>query len=190
MDQGLPSSFPGNQTPISSTFPTAQPAPTPVAPVSLPVAPAPTTILTPTSAAAPTDPSRTILIAEDEEFLRRMLVETFQGAGFQVLEAPDGRVALDLALKFHPRVSILDIMMPNMDGLTALQHIRQDFWGKNATVIILTNLTADNQILQNVSAALPSYYFIKSNMEPDQLLLKVQEILTTPANPLPSPTPQ
>lgn len=137
---------------------------------------------------------KTILIAEDEPFLRKTLVETFQYAGFQVLEAPDGEVALNYALANHPDVSVLDIMMPKMDGMTVLQRIRQDLWGRSALVIMLTNLTADNQILQGVSQSLPSYYFVKSNMEPDQLVTKVAEILeqqapSMPVSPVNNPVP-
>jgi DNA-binding response OmpR family regulator len=138
---------------------------------------------------------KTILIAEDEPFLRKMLVESFQYAGFQVLEAADGEAALNHALTNHPDVSVLDIMMPKMDGMSVLQRIRQDLWGRSALVIMLTNLTADNQILQGVSQSLPSYYFVKSNMEPDQLVTKVAEILeqqapAMPASPVGNPVPQ
>lgn len=128
--------------------------------------------------AAPVNNNRTVLIAEDEEFLRNILVEVFQSAGFTVIPTGDGEAALQAALTQHPRVSILDIMMPKMDGMTALQKIRQDYWGKNALVIMLTNLSADNQILAGVAENLPSYYFVKSNMEPDQLVAKVEEILS------------
>lgn len=143
------------------------------------------------------DPSKTVLIAEDEPFLLKILAETFEMAGFTVFRAPEGETALNIAMTQHPRVTILDIMMPKMDGMTVLQNIRQDAtWGKNALVIMLTNLTADNQILQGVSQNLPSYYFVKANMEPDQLVAKVQEILqqsapvaTNPAAAMP-PTAQ
>lgn len=134
------------------------------------------------------DPNKTVLIAEDEPFLLKILAETFEMSGFQVLRAPDGEVALSLAMQHHPRVTILDIMMPKMDGMTVLQHIRQDVWGKSALVIMLTNLTADNQILQGVSQNLPSYYFVKAHMEPDQLLAKVQEILSE-SGPVAAPAP-
>ena len=121
--------------------------------------------------------SKKVLIAEDEAFLLKVLTDTFNQAGFHVLPAADGEMALTLALREHPEVTILDIMMPKMDGMTVLKRIRQDVWGKKALVIMLTNLTADNQILQGVSENMPSYYFVKANMEPDQLLAKVEEIL-------------
>lgn len=122
----------------------------------------------------PTQP--TVLIAEDEEPLRKILVQSFQAAGYKTLEATNGQEALTQILQAKPVVTILDIMMPVMDGMQALKQIRLDPWGKTAMVIMLTNLTADNKILQDLSESAPSYYFVKSDMEPDQLIAKVKEI--------------
>lgn len=119
----------------------------------------------------------TVLIAEDEEVLRKILAQSFKAAGFTTLEAANGEEALTAALANKPTVCILDIMMPVMDGLEALKKLRLDPWGKNAMVIMLTNLTADNKILQDLSESAPSYYFVKSDLEPDQLIAKVKEII-------------
>lgn len=130
-----------------------------------------------TQAAATIEP--TVLIAEDEEFLRKILTQSFKDAGFTVLEAVNGVEALNLALAHKPTVSILDIMMPEMDGMETLKKIRLDpSWGASALVIMLTNLTADNKILEQMAESSPSYYFVKSDMEPDQLIAKVKEILS------------
>ncbi len=117
-----------------------------------------------------------VLIAEDEDALRSILTQSFQAAGYRTLEAVDGEVAARLALQYHPDVTVLDIMMPKVDGITALKQMRLDPWGQTAMVIMLTNLTADNQILQGLAEAAPSYYFVKSDMDPDQLIAKIKEI--------------
>lgn len=122
---------------------------------------------------------RSILIAEDEPFLLKSLAEIFEQAGFLVYRAPNGQVALELAMANHPQVCVLDIMMPVMDGLTVLQRLRQDItWGKNAIIIMLTNVTADSRILESMQKNPPSYYFVKESMNPDQLLAKVLELYT------------
>lgn len=127
---------------------------------------------------ASTPPPASVLIAEDEDVLRQILAQTFTDAGFKVIQAQNGKQALELALSQKPSVTILDIMMPEMDGMEALKKIRLDpVWGANSLIIMLTNLTADNKILEQMAESSPSYYFVKSDMEPDQLLAKVREIM-------------
>lgn len=145
---------------------------TPATPTSTPAA-APA----PIPAAAPAS-GPSVLIAEDEEVLRKILAQAFRDAGFNVFEAATGKEALDLALANKPGVTILDIMMPEMDGMEALKKLRLDpTWGASAMVIMLTNLTADNKILEQMNESSPSYYFVKSDMEPEQLVAKVRDIL-------------
>lgn len=127
------------------------------------------------------DSGKTILVVEDEEFLRQMLAQVFKEAGFTVFEAADGEMGLSIALTKHPDVILLDILLPKMDGITVLKKLRLDTWGKTALIIMLTNLSADNQMLQQVSEAPPSYYFVKSDMEPAELVPKIKEILSQAA---------
>ena len=112
-----------------------------------------------------------ILIVEDEQayvhLLRDKLVH-----GYEVLHAPDGEEGLQLALKQHPDLILLDIRMPKMDGLTVLKKLRKYKHGKEAKVILLTNLEASDKIVMQVTRDLPTYYFVKSNVELDYILEK------------------
>ena len=65
-----------------------------------------------------------ILIAEDDADIRDLLRLYLEGEGFQVLEAGDGASALRLAREQSPSMAILDIMMPEMNGLDAARAIR------------------------------------------------------------------
>jgi DNA-binding NarL/FixJ family response regulator len=67
--------------------------------------------------------------------------------------------------------------MPKMDGMTVLDKIRKDDWGKNVPVIILTNKDAGEGIIQKVVENQPSYYFIKSNIELSVIAEKIKELL-------------
>ena len=66
-----------------------------------------------------------ILIAEDEKDLRKLLTDQLTEAGYEVLQAEDGRAALELFNSASPDIAILDIMMPVMDGLSLLTKIRE-----------------------------------------------------------------
>lgn len=84
---------------------------------------------------------RTILIVEDEPQVIRLLSEHLYEAGFLIVKAMDGKEGLKKSLNEKPDLILLDIILPKMDGLTMLKKLRQDKWGKDAKVIILTNLS-------------------------------------------------
>ena len=84
---------------------------------------------------------RTILVVEDESSQRMALTDAFSSEGFKVFAAKDGSEGLALALREHPDMILADIVMPVMDGITMLSKLREDIWGKDAKVIMLTNLS-------------------------------------------------
>lgn len=82
---------------------------------------------------------KTILVVEDEQFLRKSLVLSLKSAKFNVLEADNGKKGLEKALKHKPDLILLDLLMPVMDGWTMLKKLRKDEWGKTVFVYLLTN---------------------------------------------------
>ena len=65
--------------------------------------------------------------------------------GVQIFKAKNGKVGLEMAIKEHPDVILLDLVMPTMDGMTMLDELRKDEWGKGTHVLILTNLEHDGE---------------------------------------------
>lgn len=117
-----------------------------------------------------------ILIVEDEKSQRSALAEKFTREGFAVLEADDGQKGLEIALSSHPDLILLDIIMPVMDGMTMLEKLRADTWGKEAKVIILTNLSEVEKISEAVTRG--SYnYLVKSDWKLADVVAKVQAVL-------------
>lgn len=97
--------------------------------------------------------SNTILVIEDEGMLLSALEDKFTREGFTVLTAENGRAGLISALKNHPDLILLDIVMPVMDGITMLNKLRRTTWGKNAKVVLLTNLTDPGKITEHIIKA-------------------------------------
>ncbi len=119
-----------------------------------------------------------ILVIEDEFSYLKLLEIELQSHGYEVIKANDGRKGLELAKKHHPDLILLDIRMPEMDGMTVLQELRKDEYGRTAKVILLTNLEPSDDMIKNVIIGKPSYYFVKSDIKLSDLLEKVAELLS------------
>lgn len=118
--------------------------------------------------------NKKILIVEDEQVLLNILVDKFGKEGFETIAALNGRVGLDLAIKEHPDVILLDILMPVMNGMQMLDELRKDPWGKNAQVILLTNLSDPEN--EAVSSRLDVFdYLIKCDMTLNNIVRRVKE---------------
>lgn len=121
---------------------------------------------------------KTILIVEDEKSLRDALVDILRLKEFLPLEAKNGKDGLKLALSKHPELILLDLIMPEMDGMTLLKKIREDIWGATVPVIILTNLSAINgNVEEDAVAHRPTQYLIKSDWKLHDVIKKIEEML-------------
>lgn len=120
--------------------------------------------------------NKTILVIEDEETTLQALTDIFAGEGFDILKAKDGPEGLELALRKHPDLILLDIILPKMTGISMLKKLRADDWGKNAKVIILTNL---NEIGTMATALENGVYdfLIKTDWKLRDLVKRVKETL-------------
>ncbi|MFH1822243.1 MAG: response regulator [Patescibacteria group bacterium] len=121
-------------------------------------------------------PQTKILIAEDEIATRKVLADTLRQSGFKVFEAEDGEQALIVALKEHPDLILLDIIMPKLDGLGVLEKLREDPWGKKATLILLTNMK-DSESISKALKYNVTEYFTKSDWELAEIVEKVKSKL-------------
>lgn len=122
--------------------------------------------------AAPID--KKILIVEDEAPLRNAVSDILTFEGFTVFQAKNGQEGLDISLKEHPDLILLDLMMPVMDGLTMLEKLRQDQeFGKTAAVILLTNINDPEKVAQATEAG--SYDFlVKSDWNIEDVVKKIK----------------
>lgn len=123
---------------------------------------------------------KTILIVEDEKSLRNAIADVLRSNDFIPQEAKNGREGVEMALAEHPDLILLDLLMPEMDGMTALKKIREDGWGAHVPVIILTNLSATNeQLVEDMVTQKPLEYLIKSDWKIFDVVKKIQEVLKT-----------
>ncbi len=95
--------------------------------------------------------SDTVLIIDDAQFMRMMLADIVEDMGMKVIgQAADGQEGIDAFKELNPDLTLLDITMPNMDGLDALKmimSIRSD-----ASVVMITALGQKDQVLASIKA--------------------------------------
>jgi response regulator RpfG family c-di-GMP phosphodiesterase len=123
-----------------------------------------------------TSPSHTILVVDDEESERQILNDTLVKEGFTVLLANDGEAGLQLALNNHPDLILLDVMMPRMDGMTMLGKLRENPWGKDIPVLLLTNLSDFDQFKNAIESGVHDY-LIKSDWKLEEITRKIRDKL-------------
>lgn len=117
-----------------------------------------------------------ILLIEDDMFMRRLYSDVFTLEGFDFATAENGEEGLLQIYKETPALVLLDIMMPNMNGLEVLEKLKIDPRTKNIPVVMLTNLsgkTEENNAIQKGATK----YLVKSEYEPKQIVGIVKEIL-------------
>jgi DNA-binding response OmpR family regulator len=118
---------------------------------------------------------KTILLADDEAYLRMLVRTTLADPAYRIVEAADGPAALDLARQEHPDVVVLDWMMPGLSGIEVATALRQD--PSTATIPIIM-LTAKGQATDQARghAVGIATYLIKP-FSPLELLETVQAVL-------------
>jgi two-component system chemotaxis response regulator CheY len=90
-----------------------------------------------------------VLIVDDLSFIKLLIRDTLEKTGFEVIgEASNGYEAIELYKKLHPDVVLMDITMPRMDGIQALQEIMK--FDKNAKVIMCSALGQQKLIIQSI----------------------------------------
>ncbi|HZM53137.1 MAG TPA: response regulator, partial [Vicinamibacteria bacterium] len=82
--------------------------------------------------------SQIVLVVEDDDDTREMMVRTLANDGWTVREAENGRVALDRVREGVPELILLDLMMPEMDGFEFISHLRQHEAWQTIPVVVLT----------------------------------------------------
>ncbi len=120
-----------------------------------------------------------VLVVEDDHILQEMYCEKFEMNDFQVTKASTGKEGLDRLKKKIPDIILLDVLMPDMNGLEMLKEMKKMREYREIPVILLTNLGESKiDMDQELSFALGvQNYLVKTKHTPDDVLNKVKQIL-------------
>ena len=117
-----------------------------------------------------------ILIVEDDPVLQKMYTEKLTFEGFGVLNARDGKEALDTVLKEKVDLILLDIMLPRMSGTDFLVKIKQDTKIASIPLVALTNLAEDEEKQRAIKLGVQEY-LVKAMQTPEQVVAKIKKHL-------------
>lgn len=123
----------------------------------------------------------TFFIAEDDKFMFRLYERVFTNAGHTLEVAEDGEAALGklAAMNEKPKVIVLDVMMPKVNGFEVLEKIKKDPSLKDIPVMMLTNLSGEEDKKKAIALGAKEY-FIKSDHDPKQVLERVLVLAGVP----------
>jgi CheY-like chemotaxis protein len=125
-----------------------------------------------------------ILLVEDDPLIYRLYQKTFTLEGFEVELAEDGQAALDKLKNFTPDIILLDIMMPNMNGLEVLSKLKTDPATGHIPVVVLTNMS-DMNVINMATARGAALCIIKSRSEPEEVVNSIKAVLAKAAESAP-----
>jgi diguanylate cyclase (GGDEF)-like protein len=116
-----------------------------------------------------------VLVVEDETYLRDVLRIQLEADGFQVVQARDGREALEVALQTLPDLVLLDVMLPHMDGYEVCRRLRGTFATHHIPIIFLTAKAEIEGRIQGLEGGANDY--VSKPWERRELLLRVRNAL-------------
>jgi len=118
----------------------------------------------------------TILIVEDDKFLRELLVRKLEAEEFKASVAVDGQEALEKVKQELPQLILLDLILPNLDGFEVLKKIKEDNKTNKIPVIILSNLGQQDEVEKCLNLG-ANDYLIKAHFTPEEIIEKIKGLL-------------
>ena len=115
-----------------------------------------------------------ILITDDAAFMRMMLKDIISKNGYEVAgEAENGSIALDKYNELKPDLVLMDITMPEVDGLTALKNIKAT--DSSAKVVMCSAMGQQNMVIDAIQSG--ALDFIVKPFQPDRVLEAIKKVI-------------
>src|ERR1044071_5276884 len=119
--------------------------------------------------------TKQILVVDDDPLMHRLYQHHLERAGYQMVSARSGREALEIASRQPPQLIVMDVMMPDMDGLEALRELKKGDATKAIPVIIIT--ANGHHLARKESENCGASVFLTKPFSPMQLLTEIKRIV-------------
>ena len=116
-----------------------------------------------------------VLVADDDNDILLLVTTRLRRDGFEVTAARDGDEALAVARAQRPRVAVLDIGMPGLDGLEVLAAIRADEQLRDVRVLLLTAKAQESDVRRGYAAGADAY--VRKPFSPSELSMRVRKLI-------------
>ena len=117
-----------------------------------------------------------VLVVEDDSLLAKVLVEKLTKEGFETLNVKNGLEVQEKARTFGPDIALLDLILPGIDGVTALKGLKKNKKTSSIPVVLLTNLTDSDK--EKVARDLGvTDYMVKAECKINDVVKKVKSKL-------------
>ena len=121
---------------------------------------------------------RLVLIADDDEDILALVRATIERSGHEVMAVGDGAAALSAMAERRPDLAVLDIAMPELDGLEVLRRLRAEEGTRNLPVILLTAQAQAADVERGFATGASAY--VRKPFSPRDLATRVDELLAQP----------
>ena len=116
--------------------------------------------------------NKIVLLVEDNDFIRNMYQLKLAKADLEVIEAVDGKMALEQIEEHKPDIMLLDLMMPSVGGMEVLKALKKKGIIPGLPVIILTNVMDVNTVAEAKRLGARDY-IVKTDLTPHQVVEKI-----------------
>lgn len=123
----------------------------------------------------------TILIVEDEEDLREIIIYNLEREGYKAVGVESGEEGLELAISLKPDLMILDLMLPGMSGMDVCRKVKQDSSTQNVPIIIVSAKGEESDIVSGLELGADDY--LTKPFSPRILLARVRAVIRRSAEP-------
>ncbi len=120
-----------------------------------------------------------ILLVEDDNFLRELFLKKLQQFDFEIEGAINGREGVEKVTSFKPDIVVLDMIMPEMNGIDAIKEIRNldDKVMAEVPILVVSNLGQEEEIARALRFG-ANDYLIKAHFDTDEIVKRIEEQLS------------
>lgn len=117
-----------------------------------------------------------ILLAEDDKFLSSLVAQRLTKEGYKIFSATDGKQVLKIFEENRPDLILLDIIMPEMNGIEVLKNLRSNDANKDVIIVVFSNLGQDHEIEEAKNAGADDF-LVKVNFTLKEVVEKINNLL-------------